>query len=304
MTSDIQTIECKIRDVTVTLVDTPGFDDTTRTDTEILTQIASWLKYSYDENTKLTGVIYLHRISDNRMSGSSYRNLDMFRSLCGMKVLSNVILATTMWDKVTSEEGNTREQDLLDEATFWGSMKASGALVRRYEGTQDSALRLVDELLRKPPITLKIQHELSVENKALIDTAAGKSIGARLEKMAADHKEELRMVKKHFELAMKESASTQFLSVLRYQCVANSYPFFKEDAKWLSKLEESQKKLEKKIAEAGKDKEKLHRPVNTRYWFQRSYRCLRCDRKTHKARNVHWPVDGKCPYCGYPQLFD
>ncbi|EEP82769.1 predicted protein [Uncinocarpus reesii 1704] len=210
MTSEIEQVQVKIGDITVTLVDTPGFDDTTRSDTEILTLIASWLKASYDENTKLTGMIYLHRISDNRMSGSSYKNLELFRSLCGMRILSHVILATTMWDKVTEAEGSTREKDLLAEATFWGDMKKYGALVRRYDGTHAGALALVDALLEKHPVTLKIQREMAIEKKDLIDTAAGKSITARLEKMAADHKQELDMVKQDFERALKESKSEPF----------------------------------------------------------------------------------------------
>ena len=40
---------------------------------------------------KLSGVIYMHRISDFKMGGISRRNFHMFRSLCGEKTLKNVV---------------------------------------------------------------------------------------------------------------------------------------------------------------------------------------------------------------------
>lgn len=42
-TQDIETVECEIRGSRVTLVDTPGFDDSKRSDTEILSLIAARL---------------------------------------------------------------------------------------------------------------------------------------------------------------------------------------------------------------------------------------------------------------------
>lgn len=118
--SAIVEVRCKIGPYNVTLVDTPGFDDTYRSDTEILKTIASWMKDAYDEKTRLTGIIYLHRISDNRMFGSSLKNLRMFRSLCGTENLSYVILATTIWDKVNAGEGRAREAELLFNDQWWG----------------------------------------------------------------------------------------------------------------------------------------------------------------------------------------
>jgi len=64
---------------TVTLVDTPGFDDTHRSDTEILRMIAVYLSTVYENGKKLAGVIYFHRISDFRVGGISRRNFKMFR---------------------------------------------------------------------------------------------------------------------------------------------------------------------------------------------------------------------------------
>jgi predicted GTPase len=43
-TADIQEIDVQIDEKTVTLIDTPGFDDTNKSDTEILTVIANYLE--------------------------------------------------------------------------------------------------------------------------------------------------------------------------------------------------------------------------------------------------------------------
>lgn len=40
----------------VTLVDTPGFDDSKRSDTEILILIANWLKSSYEVRSRTAEV--------------------------------------------------------------------------------------------------------------------------------------------------------------------------------------------------------------------------------------------------------
>lgn len=42
------------------------------------------------------GIIYTHRITDNRMSGSVCKNLDMFSRLCGDGTAERVRLMTTM----------------------------------------------------------------------------------------------------------------------------------------------------------------------------------------------------------------
>jgi hypothetical protein len=49
---------------------------------------------------KRAGIIYLHKITDNRLAGFGLKNLEMFQALCGRSCLRNVVLATTMWDKV------------------------------------------------------------------------------------------------------------------------------------------------------------------------------------------------------------
>ena len=116
-TQDIQTASATINGREVWLIDTPGFDNTDRSDVDILATIADWAQQANHERKHLSGIIYFHRITDPRMEGSNM-NLRMFRELCGEKNFSNVILCTTMWDKVGEEEGRRREQELRNKENF------------------------------------------------------------------------------------------------------------------------------------------------------------------------------------------
>jgi hypothetical protein len=202
-TMNIEKIHCKIGNHNITLVDTPGFDDTSRSDTNVLIQIADWLRDSYKEAMLLSGIIYLHRISDLRMSGSSIKNLRMFRKLCGAESMHNVSLVTTMWDKVTRVEGETREKDLMDgENGFWKAMISGGCLVRRHSGSVESARELVAELAGKKRTVLRLQEEIA-EGKKLIETEAGVSLNEELLRVQRQHEEELSCVMEEMEAAMR-----------------------------------------------------------------------------------------------------
>jgi hypothetical protein len=73
---------------------------------------------SYKKNGNISTIIYLHKISDNRMTGSAETNLKMFTTLCGREAMQNAVLATTMWSEVKEEDGMRREEEL--KTRFWG----------------------------------------------------------------------------------------------------------------------------------------------------------------------------------------
>ena len=80
--------------------DTPGFDDSTRSDTDVLKDIVSWLGAWRAAEDKLSGLIYLHRITDTRMGNAAWRNLRMLRALVGEDKMSNVLFVSTRWEEV------------------------------------------------------------------------------------------------------------------------------------------------------------------------------------------------------------
>ncbi|KXN84731.1 hypothetical protein AN958_12158 [Leucoagaricus sp. SymC.cos] len=133
-TSEVRALRVPIpgENADVVLVDTPGFDDTHKTDYQILQLISNWLKETGMKNIRLDGVLYLHRISDNRMAGTPLRNLDLFEKICGPKWFGRVVLVTTMWDEVDEVTGVDREKQL--KAEFWEGMLRRGVPISTASG--------------------------------------------------------------------------------------------------------------------------------------------------------------------------
>ena len=50
----------------ITVVDTPGFDDTERPHAEILAEITDYLAAQHLSGLPLRGILYLHKITENR----------------------------------------------------------------------------------------------------------------------------------------------------------------------------------------------------------------------------------------------
>jgi hypothetical protein len=186
----------------VFLVDTSGFDDSTRSDAEILRELSAWLTATYAKNIRLSGIIYLHRINQPRMRGSAKRNIMMFKKLCGDNALKNVILATTMWDLVGEDVGAARVKQLIDTKDFWGYMASNGSQVYRHNNTYQSAMELVGHFIKADSkVTLQIQEEMVSQQKGLDGTAAAAIIEAKLEQEWARFSAELH----HIEIDLQEA---------------------------------------------------------------------------------------------------
>ncbi|KAG6374164.1 P-loop containing nucleoside triphosphate hydrolase protein [Boletus reticuloceps] len=191
-TRAVQPVRCLHSDGrrNVVLVDTPGFDDTYLSDAEILKIIAHWLKETYQNNIKLSGLLYLHRITDVRMAGTPLRHLSVFKELCGENNLKNVVLVTTMWDEVGESAGSRREKELLSD--FWVDMISLGSRACRFQNTPESAWEIIDCLnlersdQRRTP--LKIQQEMVDRGLQLHETAAAKTLLRSLTRLAGEAK--------------------------------------------------------------------------------------------------------------------
>ena len=99
---------------------------------------------------KVAGLLYLHSIGQNRMTGSSLLTYELFRSICGPLALGRVVMASTQWDTVLYDPsaGPVREGDLKD---FWSTTLAQGAVYRRVNAKdpkRDTGA-IVDYILQK-----------------------------------------------------------------------------------------------------------------------------------------------------------
>ncbi|KAF9788713.1 P-loop containing nucleoside triphosphate hydrolase protein [Thelephora terrestris] len=188
----------------VVLIDTPGFDDTSLSDVDVLNMIAAFLENSYEGGRKLAGVLYFHRISDPKMTGISRRNFGMFRKLCGDNALQNVVIVTNMWGQVDLEVGKEREAELKREDDFFKPVLDKGGRMERHENTALSAERIVRLILGNNPLPLHIQKELVDEGKAIPDTAAGEELNRELNAQIERHREEMRVLREDLEQAIKD----------------------------------------------------------------------------------------------------
>ena len=77
------------------LIDSPGFDDDSTDDVDILHNIAEYLNTTYKLKERLAGVLYLHDITKNKMGGSGTRNIRMLEKMIGMDKFKYCTVLTT-----------------------------------------------------------------------------------------------------------------------------------------------------------------------------------------------------------------
>ncbi|KAF9421204.1 hypothetical protein BGZ76_004005, partial [Entomortierella beljakovae] len=189
-TQKVQQVDCKIGDQSVMILDTPGFDDTERSDGEILEDIASYLELIYSHGYRIYGIIYLHNITETRMRGTSLKNLEIFAKLCGKETYKNVVMLSGRWNSVENDIAENREMELKEN--FWKIFLEGGCKTDQYRDKSDLT-RIFDEILQKSPVVLDIQKEMIDDKLSLAETAAGQFLSLEQEnqkkKIQADLKE-------------------------------------------------------------------------------------------------------------------
>jgi hypothetical protein len=193
----------------VIFVDTPGFDDTERSDTEVLREIVHWLSVTYKDGIKLTGVVYLHGIQVPRVTGTARTNLRLFQKLCGDESMSSIALATTHWSYGTEERRKqlTRHKELIADDAFWKLLIENGAKDFIHDRARESALEVVLYLLGRRPhggMELKIQQEMD-SGISLENTEAGMAVEKILEEIKAKYNQELDNLRKELEEARQQN---------------------------------------------------------------------------------------------------
>ncbi|KAJ3508731.1 hypothetical protein NLJ89_g5594 [Agrocybe chaxingu] len=230
----------------ITIVDTPGFDDSRAgvTDTDILRTITDFLLKEYDENRKLNGLVYLQRISDPRFGGQSSRNLRMFRNLC-------------------EEEGIKREGQL--KTRFFKDLVDGGACFMQHDRTIESAREVLGHILPLPPAVAQIQTEIREEGKTLEDTSAGSVHREEVDRIIANHKKEVADLKAEMD-SLKESntAARRELEQERAKLQADLARWENERSELQKGLGEEKKSREKLEVEAAKIQAQLNQQMKGR----------------------------------------
>ncbi|OBZ65150.1 hypothetical protein A0H81_14861 [Grifola frondosa] len=205
----------------VTFIDTPGFDDSRDgvSDGDILKKIALFLKNEYEDDNMLSGIVYMHRITDNRVGQTTRRNIRLFEKVCGPNALKNVIVATTMWGQVSEEDGARREAELSTNHHFFYPLLKQGAQIVRHDMGRTSALEIVSKILANNPVPIRLQEEIVDEHKSLAETAAGCQISAELDALIAKHEREMRELRAEMEEALrtKDAAARAEIEAIRQE---------------------------------------------------------------------------------------
>ncbi|KAH8692288.1 hypothetical protein BGW36DRAFT_303641, partial [Talaromyces proteolyticus] len=170
---------------TVYLIDSPGFNDSERSDIDTLSHIAHYLSAPYANRVYISGIFLMHRIVDNRLQGSSKLNIDMVKQLVGKDAYENMVVVTTMWSSPAADIEQERENEL--KGGVFKDILDGGGYIVRYPSAELSAandrvapLRVVDWVCARPaPTVLRIQSELVDDGAELCDTAAGRLITSR-----------------------------------------------------------------------------------------------------------------------------
>ena len=208
-------------------------------------QLTEILRYS--AGAKLAGVIYVHRISDDKFGGLAVKNFRMFRELCGEKTLKNVILMTNMWGRVVPGLGATREQQLRDE--HFKAAIDKGAQIYRHNNTPGSARAILRKILKNQPVVLKIQHELIDEGKDIGETGAGAELNRELRELVEKHRREMRELEENMLKAMeeKDEESREELEGEKRRMEETMEKLQKDSAEMQSKFEQARREMEERI---------------------------------------------------------
>lgn len=100
---------------------------------------------SFGKNIKITGILYLYKITENRMTQPPLPHYQMFRRLCGEAFHARVLLVTTMWEKLSNQEDGERRDAILRQ--HWGEMINKGSAVVCHDGKKESAWGVVKTLV-------------------------------------------------------------------------------------------------------------------------------------------------------------
>ena len=154
----------------------------------------------YRNKTQVSAIIYLHRITDNRLSGSAARNLRMFGKLVGQERAPNVVMVSTMWDAISEgreDVAKARLEQLKSE--YWGPVLEGGAKAMEFYNTPSSAWNIINECYKsqrcstnlQPDNPLLLQRQVVDDKLHLNESEAAKELYSTYQLLLGRQKEQL-----------------------------------------------------------------------------------------------------------------
>ncbi|KAF6217523.1 hypothetical protein HO133_006861 [Letharia lupina] len=219
------------------LIDSPGFDDGTLNDAQVLSEIATYINTSYKLKQRLAGVLYLHDITKAKVGGVGKINLRMLENLIGMEKCNNCTLVTTKWGCTNLQDEEKREKTLSVEKKFFGAMlqNAQQAKMKRFEPkTRKSALDIIIPYLENE-FTPHISRQM-VDPRGpklpLGETEAGKVVADNLEKLSQT-KQEQKMVQHAQEILSQSYDESLFEEFKQKRKVLRRKIHMQQSGRWI-----------------------------------------------------------------------
>ncbi|PPR01887.1 hypothetical protein CVT24_001356 [Panaeolus cyanescens] len=123
----------------IILVDTPGLSDRRKSEMYVLSEIQKWMKKN--DVKSVDRLLYMDRISDNRMPRSKAKSLDIFKALCGREAANRTVVVTTMWDLMWNprlQKHAAHRFDLL-KSKHWKDFLDKGSQITKFDNTFKAA---------------------------------------------------------------------------------------------------------------------------------------------------------------------
>jgi hypothetical protein len=163
--------EARLANKTVYMVDTPGFNDTYQSDTEILATIIRSICTCQLLGYKIRGIIYVVDITST-IGGKNLDYLAILRALCGEAAYRNVIFVTTKWKAEDTKEERQAKEERQDGffAEALADFRGRGAGLHSYAGGPESARTIVMSLIGMYDAEFQIEKEMRDWGLKLWDT--------------------------------------------------------------------------------------------------------------------------------------
>lgn len=175
------------------------------TDGEVLCRISKWLNDTYQHGMLLTGIILLQPVDGNRAFGSEARRTRLFQQICGPDAFGNVVIGTTMWNKLLDRnEGVQRVIQRTRSEDFWARLVHRGASIVEHEDNQESALRIIRMLMDKKKKPLRLQEELNQAGGRVSQTSAAHQLYDEISMVEKEKMDELLKEMKSIQMSNKE----------------------------------------------------------------------------------------------------
>lgn len=104
-------------------------------------------RHRYEDDTRLAGIIYLHKVTDVLPHGNFQWILEQFSRVCEVRD-SKIAIVPNMWRKTDWGTKSNQEQYLASHDLYVKAVLDSGAKIVPHDDTRKSALEVIQKVLR------------------------------------------------------------------------------------------------------------------------------------------------------------